>query len=171
MQIDRQRSDFAWLHGRALVARGRAEEGLREMREAAHSADALGLRSGLCGFHHHHAQACREVGQTAQAIVSAEAGITLAERMGGHMVLPGLLTQRAEMLFDQDKPEAATRTLREAISGARESGSVFFELLALATAQRQRSPAADPARLRQLLVFYEGDTSPRIAAIRETAGK
>jgi hypothetical protein len=164
-------SDFAWLHGRALVARGQVEKGLREMREAAHRADALGVRSGLCGFHHHHAQACLEAGQVAQAIASVEAGITLAERMGGHMVLPGLLTQRAEMQLDRDEPEAATSTLRETINGAREKGSVFFELLALAAAQRLCSPAADPARLSQLLALYEGDTSPRIAAVREASGK
>lgn len=164
------RSDFAWLHGRALVARGQVEEGLREMREAAQSADALGMRSGLCGFHHHHVQACLEAGQVAGARASIEEGIKLAERLGGHMVLPGLLAQRAEMQAEDGEPDAATTSFREAITGARERGSAFFELLALAAAHRLHNPAADPARLRELLARYDGDPSPRMAAIRQAAG-
>lgn len=165
------RSDFAWLHGRALVARGQVEEGLREMREAAHSAEEFGMRSGLCGFHHHHAQACLETGQVARARASVEEGITLAEHLGGHMVLPGLLAQRAEMLAEEGEQDAATASFRAAITSAREKGSAFFELLALAAAQRLHNPTADPARLRELLALYDGDPSPRIAGIRGEAGR
>lgn len=164
-------SDFAWLHGRALVALGKVEEGLREMREAAHSADVLGLRSGLCGFHHHHIQACLEAGQAEQARASVEAGITLAGHLGGHMVLPGLLVQRAEMQSVQGATEAATLSFREAINSARERGSVFFELQALAAALHLHNPAADPSRLRELFALYDGDPSPRVAAIRDTMGQ
>jgi tetratricopeptide (TPR) repeat protein len=163
-------SDFAWLHGRALVARGQIEEGLQEMREAARSAQELGLRSGLCGFHHHHAQACIEAGQVASARAAIEEGITLAEHLGGHMVLPGLLAQRAEMQAREGKQKAATTLLREAIAVAREKGSAFFELQALAIAQRLGNPAADPARLRELLALYDEDPSPRIVVIRDAAG-
>jgi tetratricopeptide (TPR) repeat protein len=166
-----ERSDFAWLHGRALVARGQIEDGLREMREAARSAEEFGMRSGLCGFHHHHVQACLEAGQVAQARASVEEGIALAEHLGGHMVLPGLLAQRAEMQAEDGEPDAATATFREAITIARERGSAFFELQALAAAQHLHNPAADPARLRELLALYDGDPSPRIAAIRDTAGQ
>jgi hypothetical protein len=164
-------SDFAWLHGRALVARGQFEEGLQEMREAARSAQALGLRSGLCGFHHHHAQACLEAGQVALARTSVEEGITLAQHFGGHLVLPGLLAQRAEMQAEDGEQEAATISLREAIAVAREKGSAFFELQALAAAQRLLNPSADPARLRELLALYDNDPSPRIAALRDAAGR
>jgi tetratricopeptide (TPR) repeat protein len=165
------RSDFAWLHGRAMVARGQVEEGLREMREAAHSAEEFGIRSGLCGFHYHHAQACLEADQVAQARTSVEEGITLAEDLGGHMVLPGLLVQRAEMLAEEGEQDAATKSLREAITGAREKGAVFFELLALAAAQRLHNPSADPARLRKLLALYDRDPSPGIVAIRDATGQ
>jgi ATP/maltotriose-dependent transcriptional regulator MalT len=165
------RSDFAWLHGRALVARGQVEEGLHEMREAAHSAQEFGMRSGLCGFHHHHAQACLEVGQVARARASIEEGIMLAEHLGGHLVLPGLLVQRAEMLTEESEQDAATTALREAITSAREKGAAFFELQALAAAQRLHNPAADPARLRKLLALYDQDPSPGIAAIRNATGQ
>jgi ATP/maltotriose-dependent transcriptional regulator MalT len=161
-----QRSDFAWLHGRALVERGQVEEGLHEMREAAHSALEFGMRYGLCGFHYHHVQACLAAGQVAQARASVEEGITLAERLGGHMVLSGLMTQRAEMQAEKGEPDAATTSLREAITGARERGSAFFELQALAAAQRLHNPAADLARLRELLAQYDRDPSPQIAAVR-----
>ncbi|NNU42046.1 hypothetical protein [Ramlibacter montanisoli] len=163
------RSDFAWLHGRALVARGLVQEGLREMREAAESAEELGMRFGLCGYHHHHVQACLEAGQVAQARASAEAGIALATRLGGHMVLPGLLAQRADLLAMAGEEEAATEAIRAALELARANGSAFFELLALAGAQQRRNPASDPARLRELLALYEGDPSPRIAEIRAVA--
>ncbi|WP_332742218.1 ATP-binding protein [Hydrogenophaga sp.] len=164
------RSDFAWLHGSALVARGQVDEGLREMRDAAHSAEELGMRSGLCGFHHHHVQACLEAGQVGLARASVEEGISLATHLGGHVVLPGLLTQHAEMLAREGQQDAATPCLREAIASARQRGSAFFELLALAAAQRLHNPAADPARLRELLALYDGDPSPRIAAMRDATG-
>jgi len=163
------RSDFAWLHGRALVARGQVQEGLREMRDAAESAEVLGMRIGLCGYHHHHVQACLEAGELTQARVSAEAGIALAGRLGGHMVLPGLLAQRAELLAMAGEEQAATEGFRAAAGMARANGSVFFELVALAAAAQRRNPAADPARLRELLALYEGDPSPRIAEIRGLA--
>lgn len=163
------RSDFAWLHGRALVARGQLEQGLREMREAAESAEQLGMRFGLCGFHHHHVQACLRAGQLKEARASADAGIALAQRLGGHMVLPGLLAQRAELLARDGEAAAATETFRAAIAMARTNGSVFFELVALASAQQGHSAAGDPARLRELLARYEGDPAPRIAEIRSLA--
>lgn len=163
------RSDFAWLHGRALVARGQVDEGLREMREAAESAERLGMRFGLCGYHHHHVQACLEAGQVRQARESAEAGIALAVRFGGSMVLPGLLAQQAEFLAAAGEGEAATEAFRAAIETARATGSAFFELVAQAAAQQRRNPAGDPARLRELLALYDGDPSPRIAEFRGLA--
>jgi hypothetical protein len=165
------RSDFAWLHGRALVARGQLEEGLREMREAAASAEELGMRFGLCGYHHHHVQACLIAGQVAQARESADAGIALAARLGGHMVLPGLLAQRGELLAMAGDEKAATQAFRAATGMARSNGSVFFELVALAAAQHCGNPAADAARLRELLALYDGDSSPRIAEFRELAAR
>jgi ATP/maltotriose-dependent transcriptional regulator MalT len=159
--------DFAWLHGGALVMRGQIEEGLREMREAARRSEELGMRSGLCGFHYHHVQACLEAGQVAQARASVDAGITLAEHLGGHLVLPGLLTLRAEMLAKAGEQDAATTSFHEAVTSARVRGSAFFELLALAAAQRLQNPAADAARLRKLLTLYDQDPSPEIATIRD----
>lgn len=161
------RSDFGWLHGRALVARKEVEEGLREMREAAHSAQEFGMRSGLCGFHYHHVQACLEAGQVVQARTSVEEGITLAEHLGGHMVLPGLLVQRAQMQAETGEQDAASTSLRAAITIAREKGAAFFELLALAAAQRLHNPTADQARLNKLLALYEQDPSPAIVGMRD----
>jgi tetratricopeptide (TPR) repeat protein len=163
--------DFAWLRGGALAARGQIEEGLSEMRQAAHRAQELGMRSGLCGYHYHHAQACLDAGQPAQARASVKEGITLAEHLGGHLVLPGLLAQRAEMLTEEGEQDAATTSLRTAICSAREKGSAFFELLALAAAQRLHNPAADPARLHKLLALYDQDPSPAIVAIRDATGQ
>jgi tetratricopeptide (TPR) repeat protein len=162
--------DFAWLHGGALVARGQIEEGLGEMREAARHSQEIGMRSGLCGFHYHHVQACRVSGQLAQARASVEEGITLADHFGGHMVLPGLLVQRAEMLAQAGEQDAASTSLRAAIAIAREKGSAFFELQALAAAQRLHDPAADPAGLHKLLALYVRDSSPAIVAIRDAMG-
>jgi hypothetical protein len=87
------------------------------------------------------------------------------------MVLPGLLVQRAEMLAEEGEQDAATKSLHKAITCAREKGAVFFELLALAAAQRLHNPSADPARLRKLLALYDRDPSPGIVAIRDATGQ
>ena len=72
-------SDFGWLRGRALVARGQVDEGLRLMREAARSAEETGMRFGLCGYYTHHVSACLALGLVEEA---------RASDLG--MVLPGL---------------------------------------------------------------------------------
>ena len=66
---------------------------------------------------------------------------------------------------------AAAVAFRAAIELAHASGSAYFELIALATAQQRQSPAADPARLRELLALYDGDPSPRVAEIRDRASQ
>lgn len=159
-------SDFGWLRGRALVARGQVDEGLHLMREAARSAEETGMRFGLCGYHTHHVSACLEAGLLEEARASVDAGIALAERVGGHLVLPALLRQRAEMLArDGDRPTAEA-VLRRAIATARAAGSAYFELMALATARQLGSPLADPARLAELLALYEGDPAPHLKDAR-----
>lgn len=65
----------------------------------------------------------------------------------------GCMGQRAEMLAEAGEQHDATTSLRAAIAIARETGAAFFELLALAAAQRLRNPAADPARPRTLLAL------------------
>ena len=128
------------------------------------------MRFGLCGYHHHHVQACLEAGQVREARMSADDGIALAQ-LGGQMVLPGLLTQRAELLALGGEEALATDSLCAAIKMARGNGSAFFELLALAAAQRLRNRAADPGRLHELLALYQGDPSPRLAEIRGLASE
>lgn len=75
------------------------------------------------------------------------------------------------MLAEEGALDAATTSLRAAITNAREKGAAFFELQALAAAQRLHNPAADPARLRKLLALYDQDPSPGIVAIRDATGQ
>ena len=159
-------SDFGWLHGRVLVARGQVDEGLQEMRTAARSAEQVGMRFGLCGYHTHHVSACLEAGFVDEARSSVDAGIELADSHGGHLVLPALLRQRAEMLAKEGDSKAADAALKRAIATARANGAAYFELLALATARRLPSPLADAVRLRELVALYEGDPSPHLAEAR-----
>ena len=159
-------SDFGWLRGRAFVARGDIDVGLALMREAARSADESGMRFGLCGYHTHHVAACLLAGQVDEARASLDAGIALAERSGGHLVLPALLRQRAEMLTRDGDLKTATAVLRRAIATARATGSVYFELLALTAARRLASPLADGARLAELLALYEGEPSAQLDEVR-----
>ena len=136
------------------------------MRTAARTAEQLGMRFGLCGYHTHHVAACLEAGLVDEARASVDAGITLAESQGGHLVLPALLRQRAEMLALEGDSKAADATLKRAIVTARANGAAYFELLALATARRLHSPLADAVRLRELVALYEGDPSPHLAEAR-----
>ena len=157
------------LPGRGQLAQAAAEQlaivSVRALeRGAAH--EALAMRFGLCGYHHHDVQACLEAGQVAEARVSADEGIALARRLGGHMVLPGLLAQRAELLATAGEEALANDAILAGLETARGNGSAFFELLALAAAQRLRTRAADLGRLHELLALYQGDPSPRIAEIR-----
>jgi hypothetical protein len=162
-------SDSGWLHGRALVARGQVDEGLLLMREAARSAEGSGMRFGLCGYHTHHVSACLAVGLVEEARASVDAGIALAERIGGHLVLPALLRQRAEMLARDGDQQTAEAVLGRAIALARATGAAYFELLALATARRLGSPLANPTRLAELLALYEGDPAPHLDEARAGA--
>jgi hypothetical protein len=163
--VPEPRSNFAWLHGRALVALGRVDEGLSEMRAAARTSEQLGMRTGLASFHFHHAEACREAGRSADARASIDAGLALAEG-AERMLLSPLLLQHAVMEAEAGDGAAAAAALTRSIAVARSQGAVFYELTALATAQRIGSPCADPDRLRVLLSYYENDASPVIAAAR-----
>jgi DNA-binding winged helix-turn-helix (wHTH) protein len=163
------KGDFGWLQGRVLVARGQVHEGLALMREGARSADETGMRFGLCGYHTHHVSACLSVGLLEEARASVDAGIAMAERIGGHLVLPALLRQRAEMLADEGDLETATAVLRRAVATARATGSVYFEILALTTARKLGSALADPSRLAQLLALYEGEPAAHLDEARAGA--
>ncbi|MGJ3699409.1 ATP-binding protein [Variovorax sp. AFSI2.2] len=163
--VPESRSNFAWLHGRALVSLGRVDEGLAEMRAAARTGEQLGMRTGLASFHFHHAEACREAGRHADARASVEAGLALAEG-AERMLLSPLLLQQAVMEAEAGDGAAAAAALARSIAVARSQGAAFHELTALATAQRMGSGSADPERLRELLSFYENDASPVIAAAR-----
>jgi tetratricopeptide (TPR) repeat protein len=165
-EVPEDRSGFAWLHGRALVALGRVDEGLVEMRSAMHTTLAVGMRFGLCEFHHYYAQACRAAGEEAEARASIDAGLALAVEGGERMMLSPLLQQLAEVQADRGDTAASAETFARAIETARTQGAVFHELVALASAQRLGCEAADAARLRQLLRLYADDASPVIAAAR-----
>jgi len=168
--VPESRGSFAWLHGRALVALGRVDEGLSEMRAAARTSQQLGMRMGLASFHFHHAEACREAGRNADARASVDAGLVLAEG-AERMLLSPLLLEQAMAEAEGGDSAAAAAALARSIAVARSQGAVFYELAALVAAQRIGSDCADPERLRVLLSFYEKDASPVIAAARsELAG-
>lgn len=165
-EVPEGRSGFAWLHGRALVALGRVDGGLAEMRSAMLSTKALGMRFGLCEFHYHYAQACRAAGLNADARASIEAGLALAQDGEEKMMLSPLLQQLALAQAAEGDAPAAAETIARAVETARTQGAVFHELVALASAQRLGFDAADPIRLEQLLQCYADDASPVIAAAR-----
>ena len=169
-EVPEPRSGFAWLHGRALVALGQVEEGLAEMRAARQTALDLGMNFGLCEFHYHHAEACREAGQELEAQASIRAGLALARDGGGQIMLSSLLRLLAQTQTAQGATKAAAETFSQAIDTARQQGAAFHEIVALAEAQRAGSDAARPERLRQLLSRYDQDASPVIAAARLVLG-
>ena len=159
------RGGFAWMHGRALAALGQVDEGLAEMRAAAETHARLGSRMGLASYHFHYAQACRLARRLAEARTMVEAGLPLAEH-NEHMLHSPLLLERAELHAAAGETAAADACLTRAIAVAREQDAVFYELTALASAQRLGAPSANTDRLRALLARYEGDPSPAIAAAR-----
>jgi tetratricopeptide (TPR) repeat protein len=164
--LPEQRSGFAWLHGRALVNLGHVDEGLVEMQAAAQSALQLGMHMAFGEFHFHYADACLHAGRRAEACASIDAGLALMRVGGEQMMISPLLRQQAQVLAETGDALAATAAARLAIQTARKQGALFHELAALATAQRIGCDAAEPARLQQLLVLYDDDPSPVVAAAR-----
>lgn len=169
-EVPEGRSGFAWLHGRALVALGRVEEGLAEMRAAARTAVGLGIHFGLCDYHYHHAQACHVAGLEEEAQASIDAGLALARDGEEQMMLSPLLRLLAQTQAKQGATAMAAESFANAMGVARRQGAAFHELAALAAAQRAGSHAADPERLRQLLSRYGDDASPVIDAARRLLG-
>jgi hypothetical protein len=164
--LPEQRSGFAWLHGRALVNLGHVDEGLVEMQAAAQSALQLGMHMAFGEFHFHYADACLHAGRRAEACALIDAGLALMRVGGEQMMISPLLRQQAQVLAETGDALAATAAARLAIQTARKQGALFHELAALATAQRIGCDAAEPARLQQLLVLYDDDPSPVVAAAR-----
>ena len=138
-EVPEGRSGFAWLHGRALVALGQVDEGLAEMRAAARTAVDLGMNFGLCDFHFHHAEACREAGQEVEAQASIDAGLALARDGGEQVMLSPLLRLLAQTQAAQGATATAAESFARAVSIARQQGAAFHELVALAAAQRAGS--------------------------------
>lgn len=167
--LPEKRSGFGWLHGQALVACERSDEGLVEMLAAAEAAQELGIRTGLCGFHYHYALACRLAGREAETAASIDAGLALTAELGETMLLAPMLLMRAEALLTRGASEQAKASLQQAITTARSQGAALFELQALATAQAYGLGLAEPHRLSRLLELYRDDPSPLIAEIRARA--
>ncbi|MBV8470714.1 MAG: AAA family ATPase [Burkholderiaceae bacterium] len=163
--LPERRSGFAWLHGQALVALGKTEEGLSEMRAAAQSAQDMGMRVGLCAFHLHYALACKSAGKPAEARATIDQGLKLVAEVGEEMMLPALLTLKAEDELEQGRVEEAQGVLQEAVTHARRQGAVFLEIQALALARQHRLNLCEEDRLPQLLALYADDCSPVIRAI------
>jgi tetratricopeptide (TPR) repeat protein len=161
-----KRSGFAWLHGQALVALGRVNEGLSEMRAAAQNVRDLGLRTGLGGFHYHYAVACRMAGCFSDAEASVQAGLDFVEEVEEKSLLAPLLGLRAEIEMSNGEVATASATWKHAISVAKSQGAVFHELVLHAAALGTGSPAADSDRLRCLLASYDNDPSPVIGNAR-----
>jgi adenylate cyclase len=168
--LPEKRSGFAWLHGQALVALGRVNEGLAEMRAAAQNARDLGLRTGLGGFHYHYAVACRMAGHFSDAEASVQSGLDFVEEVEEMTLQAPLLGLRAEIEMSKGDVVTAAATWEHAISVARSQGAVFHELTLHAAALRIGSAAADSERLRRLLAYYDGDPSPVVGNARALVG-
>jgi adenylate cyclase len=168
--LPEKRSGFAWLHGQALVALGRVNEGLAEMRAAAQNARDLGLRTGLGGFHYHYAVACRMAGHFSDAEASVQSGLDFVEEVEEMTLQAPLLGLRAEIEMSKGDVVTAAATWEHAISVARSQGAVFHELTLHAAALGIGSAAADSERLRCLLAYYDGDPSPVVGNARALVG-
>jgi tetratricopeptide (TPR) repeat protein len=164
--LPEKRSGFAWLHGQALVALGRVNEGLSEMRAAAQNARDLGLRSGLGGFHYHYAVACRMAGRFSDVEASVQAGLNYVEEVEERSLQAPLLGLRAEIEMTNGEAVKAAATWKQAISIASSQGAIFHELVLHAAALSNGSPAADSDRLRFLLACYDSDPSPVVGNAR-----
>jgi DNA-binding winged helix-turn-helix (wHTH) protein/tetratricopeptide (TPR) repeat protein len=164
--LPERRSGFAWLHGQALVALQRVDEGLGEMEDAARTARELGMRSGLVGFYYHHAVACRLAGREAEAGTSINAGLAMTDEVGETMLHSPLLLLRSESELAGGDVDRARASLQQAVEIARSQGAALFELQALDRARRQDWPMAGGERFHPLLALYEADPSPVIADIR-----
>jgi DNA-binding winged helix-turn-helix (wHTH) protein len=158
--------DGEWLHGRALVENGQVEAGLAEMRAAARSVEATGMRLGVIGFHYQHAEACRVAGRHEEARASIAAGLRLVEASGAQQMLSPLLRLQGQDCAEAGDTAGAQAALGRAVEVARSQGAGFFELAALAAARRACPAAAAAARLEALLRRYDGDPSPVVLAAR-----
>jgi DNA-binding winged helix-turn-helix (wHTH) protein/tetratricopeptide (TPR) repeat protein len=130
------RGGFGWLHGHALVRGGHAEEGLAEMRDAERSCLAIGFRVGLTGYHRHHAEACRELGQLDAAQASVREGLAQAEARQERCHLSALHRLHAELLQARGETSAAKEALQRAVVVAAETGARYYELHALVSGTR-----------------------------------
>lgn len=163
-----QPGGFSWLHGHAVAALGRPDEGLAEMRAAERSCQAMGLQVGLTGFHLHHAEACRDAGQADAARAAIEQGLALAEAGHEHCALSPLYRTRAEMRLERGDLKGAAADLQFARDIAARQGAGFHELRAiLVTCRLPGSEQAVPAeRLRELLRACEDEHIRPVAEAR-----
>ena len=162
-------SGFDWLHGRALVARGRNEEGLAQMRRAAEGARRCGLLVTYDGFHYHHAEACRIAGLLEASESSAREGLALANESGARLLASGLWRQLALTLAAKGDVAGAESAGRQAVATARTQDAVFHEIMALAAAHEHAWPVEEANRLGELLAGGVSDPSPSLAAARTCA--
>lgn len=153
-------SGFAWLRGRALIDRGQVNEGFAEMQAAVENACRLGLRTGMAGFHYHHAMACLQVGRIEEAQTSVRAGLAFSRDTGAGIVLAPLMGLSAQLEWGKGNRSEASAAWGRAVLVARAQGSAFQELQVLAAAQAHGAAAADPVRLRSVLDQFAGDPSP-----------
>jgi DNA-binding winged helix-turn-helix (wHTH) protein/tetratricopeptide (TPR) repeat protein len=159
-------SGFDWLRGRALVAQGRHDEGLAQMRGAAESALRCGLLVTLDGFHYHHADACLAAGQPQRAEASARDGLALAETAGMRLLESALWRQLALALLAQGDRAGAESAGVRAVEVAQAQGAGFLEMQARAAARAHGWQVREPERLSGLLAASPCDPSPVLVAIR-----
>lgn len=167
--LPERRSGFAWLHGQSLVALGRVDEGLDEMRVAAQNARELRLRTGLGGFYYHYAQACRMAGRLRDIEASVQAGLDFVEEVKERSLLAPLLGLQAEIEMSRGETGTAAATWKHAVSIARTQGAIFHELVLQAAAIESGWAVAEPDRLRILLSHYDQDPSPVVVRARALA--
>jgi DNA-binding winged helix-turn-helix (wHTH) protein/tetratricopeptide (TPR) repeat protein len=155
---------FSWLHGRAVAALDRVDDGLAEMQSAAQSCRDVGLRVGFSGFHLHYAEACRDAGRAAEAHRALDDGLAWAESAHEHYLLSPLHRVKGELLLRDGDAPGAEASLRLAIEIAQRQGARFHELTALVGAHRVPGLAipGSQARLRAILDAYGDEIIPAV---------
>ncbi len=135
--------------GRASIAAGRVDDGLREIEGAIAELDALENLYGRPGILGTLAEGLLAAGRADEAAGSLDAAIGLAERTGDRYYaceLWRILASVGEAHPDIVPPARAEEALGHAIRVAREQGSILYQARATADLARRRAASGDPAR-------------------------
>jgi len=123
-----------WVHGRARVALGEIDEGLREMQVGLLAQQQGGLVHGLTRGHAWLAQASLDAAHLDVAERALRDGLTQAERTGEHGALSLLHLLQGQLQYRRGRLAEAQAAFAEALAVARLQGAVALEAAALAAA-------------------------------------